>query len=261
MDEVKEAFSRVRQDIDFLFSEVVSIKEELSQTRDLMIELGEFIKSVQKNTQKNLSNSIEYPKYKEDFLQDRQINQQTDRHINKTNSTHLSTQNKDFKALNDQNLRVSNGNGGVPTDRQTNQQTNQQTHNSSYNQDYNHTKPNITNYPKEVNTIENALNVLDSLDNIKKEIRLKFKRLTDQEMSVFTLLYQLSEEYGFSDYKTLSIKLNLTESSIRDYVGRLIKKGIPVEKNKINNKNIQLSISPDLKKIANLNTILKLREI
>jgi len=59
----------------------------------------------------------------------------------------------------------------------------------------------------------------------------------------------------------LQKKLNLTESSIRDYVRRLIKKGIPIDKNKINNKNIQLSISPNLKKIASLNTILQLRDI
>ena len=69
-------------------------------------------------------------------------------------------------------------------------------------------------------------------------IRLKFKRLTEQELLVFSKLYQLDEEMGHSDYKTLSQKLNLTESSIRDYIGRLIKKGIPVVKNKINNKNI-----------------------
>ena len=51
----------------------------------------------------------------------------------------------------------------------------------------------------------------------------------------------MAEEADFVDYKTLSKRLNLTESSIRDYVGKLIKKGIPVEKTKINNKMIQLS--------------------
>ena len=103
--------------------------------------------------------------------------------------------------------------------------------------------------------------MLDSLDNLKKEIRLKFKRLTDQEMTVFTTLYQLSESENYADYRAISTKLNLSESSIRDYIGRLIKKGIPVEKTKINNKTIQLSVSSNLKKIATLPTILKLREM
>jgi len=106
-----------------------------------------------------------------------------------------------------------------------------------------------------------ALDILSSLDNLKKEVRSKFKKITEQEFLVFSTLYQLSEESGYSDYKTLSQKLNLTESSIRDYIGRLIKKGIPVEKNKINNKIIQLSISEKLKKIAPLPVILQLRTI
>ena len=80
-------------------------------------------------------------------------------------------------------------------------------------------------------------------------------------MLIFSLIYQLEEEKGHTDYKTLSEKLKLTESSIRDYVQRLIKKGIPVEKTKINNKNIQLKISRNLKKIASLSTIMQLRGI
>ena len=48
---------------------------------------------------------------------------------------------------------------------------------------------------------------------------------------------------------------------LRDYIGRLIKKGIPLEKKKINNKIIHLSVSKNLKKIASLSTILQLRDI
>ena len=110
-------------------------------------------------------------------------------------------------------------------------------------------------------TPDNAVEILESLDNIKKEIRLKFKRLTEQEILVFSTLYQLEEENGYTDYKTISDRINLSESSIRDYIGRLIKKGIPVDKTKVNNKTIHLSISKNLKKIASLHTILQLREL
>ena len=78
---------------------------------------------------------------------------------------------------------------------------------------------------------------------------------------MFSTIYQLEEENGFADYKSISEKINLTESSVRDYVGRIIKKGISVEKKKINNKNIQLIISNNLKKIATLPTILQLRDL
>ncbi len=158
----------------------------------------------------------------------------------KTSSTHSSTHNDVFKPLNTQNTPISIGNEGVPTDRQTDRQTDRHI---------------------ELDTINEAAEILNTLDNVKKEIRLKFKRLTDQEITIFSTIYHLDEEFGFSDYKTLAQKLALTESSIRDYVGRLIKKGIPIEKNKVNNKNIQLSISSNLKKIAPLSTILQLRDL
>jgi len=166
----------------------------------------------------------------------------THKHLNQTSSTHPSTHNLSLEAPNTQNMPISTGNEGVSTDRQTDRQTHKQTE-------------------IEQNPIKNASEILDSLDNIKKEIRLKFKRLTEQEWLIFSTIYQLEEEQDFVDYRVISNRLNLTESSIRDYVRRLIKKGIPVDKKRINNKNIQLSISTNLRKIAPLNTILQLRDL
>ncbi len=265
MDQVKEAFSKVKQDMHLIHSEIDSLKENISELRKSMIDLVEIIKSL-KNEKKNQmiqqpnishlpqqiqsnapsqikkihQNKLNKPKYFSTL-------QQTDRQINPTPPTHTSTDNYQYKPLKYPNLGISIRNRGVPTDRQTDRQTHQQTDKSSYNQ--------------ENSSIDNAVQILESLDNIKKEIRLKFKRLTDQEMLVFSTLYQLEEENGHADYKTISEKINLSESSIRDYIGRLIKKGVPVDKTKINNKTIQLSISKNLKKIASLNTILELREL
>ena len=80
-------------------------------------------------------------------------------------------------------------------------------------------------------------------------------------MLVFSILYQLEEEQKIVDYKTISKKLNLSESSIRDYIGRLINKKIPITKEKVGNKKVILHISKDLKQIATLSTLLKLREL
>jgi hypothetical protein len=67
---------------------------------------------------------------------------------------------------------------------------------------------------------------------------------------------------GFSvDYPSISQKLSLSESSIRDYVLKLAKKGIPIEKSKENNKKIYLKIEENFKKLASLQTILQLREL
>ncbi|MDP3966465.1 MAG: hypothetical protein Q8Q04_02960, partial [archaeon] len=110
-------------------------------------------------------------------------------------------------------------------------------------------------------SFEEVLGVLGSLDNLKKEVRLKFKKLTPQELLIFSAIYQLEEEKGFCDYKALSLRANLTESSVRDYVRRLILKGIPIEKSKENNKEVHLYVSKNLKKVASLDTILKLVDI
>ena len=225
MESIKEAFQKVKKDMDLLTHEISSLRLNIDEIKQLL--------------DKDKDKYLDFKKKSVSYIP-------TNRQINSTHTTLSSTQNVAFNSLKGQNLAISTGNGGVPTDKQTDKQTNRHTQNDNI---------------KEENTIENAVEILNSLDNIKKEIRLKFKRLTEQEILVFSQLYQLDEEVGYSDYKTLSKRLNLSESSIRDYIGRLIKKGIPVEKHKIKNKNVQLSISENLKKIATLSTILRLREL
>ena len=259
MDNIKEAFQKVKQDIDFLNSEMNELKKTLIDVNNYLASLGQNVTNLIKNQEQD---RLQIQK----IIQNMQKDTSTHRHINQTNTTHPSTHNTSFKALKPQILPISTGNQGVPTDRQTDRQTDrhienvQKTPENSFLQPLLF-KPNSQANKQEINPIENAAEMLESLDSLKKEIRLKFKRLTEKELLVFSTLYQLDEEFGYTDYKTLSKRLNLTESSIRDYIGRLINKGVPVDKNKLNNKNIQLSISNNLKKIASLPTILKLREI
>lgn len=269
MDNVKEAFGRVKEDVDSLKYELNLLRSGLEKTSGQMIDVVDVLHNIKINqielSQKikelqelnlNLNTKIENQSAKLDssthnsaietqnMVTPTQISTQNIQ--NPTNQAHISTQNAFFKPLNGQILGISTGNGGVPTDKQTYEQTNQQT-------DFIH--------KIHKNSVDNAAEMLDSLDGIKKEIRLKFKQLTTQELAVFCLIYQLDGELGYSDYKILASRLNLSESSIRDYVGRIIKKGVPVDKNKINNKSIQLSISQNLKKIASLQTILQLRDL
>ena len=226
MDQIKDAFQKVKQDMDSIKKEVDILTKLLSENNKKLLEMDKIIKEIQSNLSK--------------ITIKEQINSPTDNPKNSTYPTHSPTDDTPFKPLKGQNMGISTGNEGVPTDRQTNQQTNQQTEKTYFG---------------------NALEILNSLDNIKKEIRNKFKKITDQEFLVFSTIYQMTEESDYVDYKSISRKLNLTESSIRDYVGKLIKKGIPVEKTKINNKMIRLSISEKLKKIAPLPVIFQLREL
>ena len=146
------------------------------------------------------------------------------------------------------NSDISIGNRGVPTHKPTNQHTNQQTFNY------------VQNTPN--SDFKQASDILSSLDSIKKGIRLKFKRLTPQEMLVFSVLYTLEEQnHKNITHRIIATQTNLSESSIRDYINKLINKGVPIEKIKQNNKTINLKISQDLKNIANLATIQNLRQL
>ncbi len=222
MDEVRRAFQNAKTDIENLRRDIEFLKKDNERIMGTLVEICHIIRKINEKIA-----STHHPK-------------------KLTSSTQPSTHQHPLEALKSQNMAISIGNGGVPTDRQTDRQTDRHTPISPKDQE---------------NSIENAARILDSLDNIKKEIRLKFKRLTEQEILVFSTLYQLEEERGYTDYKTIAQRLDLTESSIRDYIGRLIKKGIPVEKKKIKNKNIQLTLSKNLKKIASLSTILQLRDL
>jgi hypothetical protein len=251
MEQIKEAFYKVKQDIESLKKEVSVLNQGLIETRESLVEICEVLKSISKKEEGKKTEDKIDKKVEENKGETLKEGIQSHRELNLVYLPYNPAYNIPQEAQNTQNMNISTGNDGVPTDRQTDQQTDQQTHKGSYNN---------TNLPQ-ADSINSAVQMLESLDNLKKEIRLKFKRLTEQELLVFSTIYQISEEEGHTDYKNLSEKLNLTESSIRDYIGRLIKKGIPVEKVKINNKTIQLSISPNLKKIASLSTILQLRSL
>lgn len=241
MDPIKEAFEKIKQDISFLKTELVVLRQAISELK-----------------LQNQTNPAYNP---------------TQLHPPISTPAHTPTDPLILEALKYKKTILSTGNEGVPTDNSTDRQTHPQT------DSYSAIEGNYSVYaPKKLETselirfmpsvnspqndFEKAKDILDSLDSIKKEIRLRFKRLTPQEMQVFSTLYALEEQnYEEISYKILAQRLNLTESSIRDYVTKLIFKGIPVLKVRQNNKKISLSISSDLKKIASLSTITKLREL
>jgi hypothetical protein len=235
-DNIKLAFSRVKEDILFLTSEIGLIKNELIELKSLLKELQQEI------VNDKLDLIAKTPIIHSPTVQ------QTYQHINPTYNnipTDTPTVPQEIGGLKSQNMTFSTGNRGVPTDRQTNQQTNPQTHLQRENIEEN---------------LKKASDIINSLDHLKLEIRQKFKRLTPQEMTVFSSIYELEEnDPTNSTYKQIAINLKLSESSIRDYVLKIIDKGIPIKKQKIDNKKIILSISPELKKIATLSTIMQLR--
>ena len=236
-DQIKFAFSKVKEDINFLNEELLLIKVHLSEFKEQLTSFDHIQKEI-KNTLSTLQQIIS---------------------SNPMNPTNNPTVPKEIEGLKDQNLIFSIGNKGVPTDSQTVRQSDSQTEN---NLPLSIREPPLPQFKTIDKEIKEASEILESLDHLKKEIRLKFKHLTHQEMLVFSTIYQLEEQNNHEiSYPLVSKLLKLSESSIRDYVHRMINKGIPLKKEKVNNKRILLSISPELKRIAPLSTIIRLREL
>ena len=83
------------------------------------------------------------------------------------------------------------------------------------------------------------------IKEFKDEIDRMFSTLPKQEFLVFLTLYQLGEDIKRPiTYIELANKLNLSEGCIRTYISHLLKKKLPIIKNRINNKIVEVSINP-----------------
>ncbi len=251
-DPIKTAFSRVKNDISNLDNEIYYIKQEILEIKSMLTSLHELLNN------KILSN------ISQESVGIIPTDTPTVKHIIPTLNNHPTdtpTVPQEVKGLKSPNNEFSMRNEGVPTDRQTDSQTVQQTQKTPFLPYPMHKSTDIASQSVESNILE-ASEILGSLDRLKREIRLKFKSLTQQEMLVFSTIYQLEEkDPQNTSYEGVAVLLHLSESSIRDYTQKLIKKGIPLKKTKVNNRKVLLSISNELKKIATLSTILQLREL
>jgi DNA-directed RNA polymerase sigma subunit (sigma70/sigma32) len=163
--------------------------------------------------------------------------------INSDNQTDTNHHNHPLEALKTPFQYFSKGNEGVSTDRQTDRQTD------------NPSKPRRL---EGLSTEE----VVSELQIVREDLKKVILSLTTQELTVFCTVYSL-EDKGFSKitYSLIAKELGLTESSIRDYITRLFKKKAPLEKKKINNKQVSLRVSPGIKVITSLSSIISLKGI
>ncbi|MGB9707901.1 MAG: hypothetical protein ACPLXC_01045 [Candidatus Pacearchaeota archaeon] len=195
----------------------------------------------------------------------------------------IPTHNSQNQAINQPYFHSSIGNKGVPTDSQqtVNRQPNTLKRISFYNKNLSYIpldssdlrNPNLRKIPGEtpIKNTQTPLQVQDHnkdqidmpqlsniVSNMKQELQEKFKKLTKQEFFVFSVLYSLEEEKSKVTYRDIALRAKLAESSVRDYVSRLEYKGIPLVKERINNKVVSLKISPELRNIVTLDSLSKL---
>lgn len=104
------------------------------------------------------------------------------------------------------------------------------------------------------------MDLAEVMDTLKSDLKKRFKSLTKQEFYIFSVLYTVEKSQESVTYSDLAAKTGLTSSSIRDYIQRIIRKGIPISKEKLNNKVTLLKIPPELRNLATLDNLLRIRK-
>jgi hypothetical protein len=88
------------------------------------------------------------------------------------------------------------------------------------------------------------------IQQIKSNMEDRFKDITNQEFMVFLTIYQLEEDLGRGvTYEELSSKLKLSTGCIRSYTSSIIRKQLPLEKRKINNRMVVLTIPQNFREL------------
>lgn len=99
-----------------------------------------------------------------------------------------------------------------------------------------------------------------------KEVKLdpaltfRFKSLSDREFSVFLAIYEIEQEIGEAGFTELALKLNLSESAIRNVVYNLLSKQIPISKDRFFHKKVSLSIQKEFKSPKVIRELINLRQ-
>src|SRR3989304_4456360 len=132
MDPIKEAFFKIKQDIISLQEQLIAVNQQMEEIK------------------RTLDNKIPTQ------IKDNESNQQVNQTVQQS-----PTDNLPLYDLKSQNIPVSTGNGGVPTDRQSDSQTDQQSEK----------KPPNSQKIDKISQIQRVSEVLESLDSIKKELR------------------------------------------------------------------------------------------
>ncbi len=269
MDLIKEAFTKIKNDINILRNEINTINNEVKnisteqiQTDTIMQQIGALREQIDSLLNKQSIVKQTNIQEKNPTIPTQNISSISISPTILTQEQILEEEKGDLGGLKYQNRNLSIGNGGVPTNTPTNTPTNQHRNISIPNNQKDTKTINNKEYLNLPTSFERASQILESLDDIKKDIRKTFKQLTNQEMMVFSTLYTYNEQrIEEITYKMIANTLKLSESSIRDYINRLIKKGIPIEKRRLNNKKIILNVSTNLLEVTNLSTITRLRNL
>lgn len=245
-DRVKSSFEKVREDIKLLQEELFVLKREIESLR---IELKDTIKPNFMNRSSIGNGGVP-------------ANQQTDKPSFNTPSFPVDDNSSELSS------RFSENPADIPTHLQQIGQKVQQMHSKLF------PTPKITpeivreileneaakrQSFKEKDEKDPLTGLTEVMNTLKSDLKRKFRSLTKQEFYIFSVLYTVEKSQDSVTYSDLAAKTGLTGSSIRDYIQRIIKKGIPIAKDKVNNKVTVLKVPPELRNLATLDNLMRIR--
>lgn len=98
-----------------------------------------------------------------------------------------------------------------------------------------------------------------TFSDLKKDLEGQFKYLTDREFSVFMTIYHLEESLGKVTPFDIADHLKLSETTVRGYLNSLIKKKLPLERERLFNKKSHFFIKKAFKELNLASKLLNLR--
>lgn len=223
MLDLRQKISSIEEKINFFESQLNKLKQNLEQAAQYCAETGQ-------EQQKSGSFSTHFQQFS----------------THKFPVEHTQNNSAKFDRITPY-FSSSTGNEGVSTLRQHFDNTSTSSHKM-----LNRTSPEVKNEEQFTQQIASFV------EEMKKRLKHKFKLLTRQEFNVFSAIYTIVNEKQYATYKDIAKMLNLTPSSVRDYVNRLVEKGIPIIKQRHNNKLVLLSLPTELMQLATLEAITKL---
>ena len=249
---VKEAFSKVKEEMDQMHSEITALKEEL---HNISTTLGGILNEVE---EQKLNHSREkLRQLSAEFSLDvpRNVPNFTPSFIKDDFGT-----SDELKKIRDTKMPISDeltskepfsiGNEGVSALRQ-------QIGTPSAHLELRNRREEV----KDIREMRESAALGENVEKLKQALKEIFKTLTKQEFYVFSLLYQLEEELKRPvTYGDLASRTQLTPNSIRDYISKLMAKKVPIIKEKHNNRQILLKVAPELRNLETLESLMRLVE-
>ena len=251
---VKASFSRVKEHINAVEAGIKANKDELCVQKNMFNAIQEELKNIKKelNSQKEpifmLQNTIEEQK---SFNSSQKSQKEADFNGLKSDflsqNGHISTifdkLSSILKRLDEIEAKISVSSSSIG-----NEGVYSNIHSFNIHSFTRHEKPAAEDISSEL-SLEPRQKVekpdLAILSASRQEILGRFSSLSKQELRTFLTIYELEEGKNSVSYVDVAKKLNLTEGCVRTYISSLMKKGIPVEKVKLNNKTVVLHVSKE----------------